>query len=216
MREARRTFRVGALTIEQVNFTLGLIADRMDELEGRRGTPQFKNDVNMGNNRMTRMAAAAGATDAVSKVQAEQDITVTMANNLTMTEELSAKSGGVTVTAAYTDIITLNMGSVTSGDRFFIQGFLSMVKGVTGGTSAMKIEKNSGTATITVHNDKTEFFPTIPLHDANATWQCETGGIVQVTATGNLIMKLSAISFGSNGVVVAGSGQLYAFFLKKQ
>lgn len=65
-REARRTFRVGSLSVDQINFALGLIADRLDELEGRRGTPQFKNNVDMGANRITSVGDAVEISDAIT------------------------------------------------------------------------------------------------------------------------------------------------------
>lgn len=64
-REARRSFRVSALSIEQVNFALGLIADRMDEMEGRRGSPAFKADVNLNNNKLRNVGTAISSDDAV-------------------------------------------------------------------------------------------------------------------------------------------------------
>lgn len=70
-REARRSFRVSGLSIENINFTLGLIADRMDEMEGRRGAPEFKSNVDMNNNKLKNVGAATEVSEAVvlSQVQ---------------------------------------------------------------------------------------------------------------------------------------------------
>ena len=41
VREARRSFRLNSLSLEELNFMLAQLGDRLDELEGRRGTPKF-------------------------------------------------------------------------------------------------------------------------------------------------------------------------------
>lgn len=66
-REVRQNYRVTSNDVNSINFVFQLIADRLDELEGRRGTPQFKSDVNMGNNRITSMGNAQEQADALSK-----------------------------------------------------------------------------------------------------------------------------------------------------
>jgi hypothetical protein len=71
MREARRQFRVSSLNLESINFTLGLLADRMDELEGRRGTPKFKSDLDMGMNRVRSMQSGSISTDGATVVQVD-------------------------------------------------------------------------------------------------------------------------------------------------
>ena len=55
VREARRSFRLNSLSLEELNFMLAQLGDRLDELEGRRGTPKFRSSVDMGLNRVTQM-----------------------------------------------------------------------------------------------------------------------------------------------------------------
>ena len=74
-KEARRSFRVSSLTVDQVNFALGMIADRMDELEGRRGSPEFKADVDLNSNRITNVGAASESDDAANLSQIPSIIT---------------------------------------------------------------------------------------------------------------------------------------------
>ena len=69
-REARRSYRISALSIEAINFVLSLLGDRIDELEGRRGTPKFKSNVDMGANRITGVGSAEADSDAISLVGA--------------------------------------------------------------------------------------------------------------------------------------------------
>lgn len=65
-REARGSYRVSSLSLDAINFTLGLLADRIDELEGRRGTPKFKSHVDMGDNKILSLGNAATDTDAIN------------------------------------------------------------------------------------------------------------------------------------------------------
>lgn len=58
-----------APTIDEINRNLALIADRLDQMEGFRGTPQFQTDVDMGGNKGTNAAAATDATDLATKDQ---------------------------------------------------------------------------------------------------------------------------------------------------
>lgn len=69
VREARRSFRLNSLSLEELNFMLGQLGDRLDELEGRRGTPKFKSNVDMGLNRVTQMRSGSVATDGATVVQ---------------------------------------------------------------------------------------------------------------------------------------------------
>ena len=44
MPESKRIYRIGALSISEINRVLAQIADRLDELEGFRGTPTIRDD----------------------------------------------------------------------------------------------------------------------------------------------------------------------------
>lgn len=74
-KESRSTYQVNNLTIEELNFAFRLIADRLDELEGRRGTPAFKADVDMGSNKITTLGTGTSAADATRKDQVDADTT---------------------------------------------------------------------------------------------------------------------------------------------
>lgn len=67
MTEARRSYRINNLTTQELNFVLQLLADRLDELEGRRGTPTFKGNVVMDGNRITDVGSPTDSTDAEIK-----------------------------------------------------------------------------------------------------------------------------------------------------
>jgi hypothetical protein len=47
MTEARQKYRINELDVNQLNRILRLIADRFDEIEGRRGDSIFKGNINV-------------------------------------------------------------------------------------------------------------------------------------------------------------------------
>lgn len=69
MKESRSSYLISDLNLTDLNFVLSQIADRLDELEGRRGTPSFNSDVDMNGNKVTDAAAATNASDVVTKSQ---------------------------------------------------------------------------------------------------------------------------------------------------
>ncbi|MDI6741616.1 MAG: hypothetical protein QMD11_02660, partial [Smithella sp.] len=87
VREARRSFRLNSLSLEELNFMLAQLGDRLDELEGRRGTPKFRSNVDMGLNRVTQMQSGSLATDGATVVQ------VDLVNS--SLDNLGAVTGGV-------------------------------------------------------------------------------------------------------------------------
>lgn len=87
VREARRSFRLNSLSLEELNFMLAQLGDRLDELEGRRGTPKFRSNVDMGLNRVTQMQSGSSATDGATVIQID-----TVSTDL---DTLGAATGGV-------------------------------------------------------------------------------------------------------------------------
>ena len=69
MKESRSSYLIADLNLTDVNFVLSQIADRLDELEGRRGTPSFNSDVDMNGNKVTDAADATNTGDVVTKGQ---------------------------------------------------------------------------------------------------------------------------------------------------
>lgn len=74
-KESRNTYQVSDFSLESLNFILQLISDRLDELEGRRGTPAFKSDIDMGSNKITVLGAGTVDSDATRKDQVDEDTT---------------------------------------------------------------------------------------------------------------------------------------------
>jgi hypothetical protein len=59
----RRIYRVSDPSVDQINQQLAQIADRLDQMEGWRGNPEFKATIDMGGNRATNAGAATQNTD---------------------------------------------------------------------------------------------------------------------------------------------------------
>jgi hypothetical protein len=59
----RRVYRLACGTIDEMNFILSQIADRLDQMEGYRGQPEFKSDVNLGGNLAVNSGTASAAED---------------------------------------------------------------------------------------------------------------------------------------------------------
>jgi hypothetical protein len=122
-------------------------------------------------------------------------------------------SSPVTVTSGGVQAATLDLGTVTAGDVFFIEAQFTYSKGATGGKSNYYINQASGTATIafppsaiaTSHNDA-----------ASITYNRHFGGMCFVTGSGTLVMQMGAFSDGSNSSISSGACDLAATFIKKQ
>lgn len=71
MREARQSYRITNANTDEINRILALVSDRIDELEGRRGTPQFKNNIDMGLNKVTSMQSGSDTTDGATVTQVD-------------------------------------------------------------------------------------------------------------------------------------------------
>lgn len=68
MAKTRDNYQVTGQTVEEVkrslNFLLQRIGDRMDKIEGIRGTSSIESDLDMNSNRVTDVAAGSATSDA--------------------------------------------------------------------------------------------------------------------------------------------------------
>lgn len=67
MKEGRQNYTIGNMELGQLNFVLTLLGNRLDELEGRRGTPTFKNVPDMDGNRISNVGVPTQPADALTK-----------------------------------------------------------------------------------------------------------------------------------------------------
>lgn len=149
-------------------------------------------------------------------VSAVRAATATTASYLDFATEASAKTSGVaTLTAAGADLLTLDLGTVTAGQKYWIEGQIKDgTKGGTAGTTKMSILLSSGAATIKFMNDATELV-TSSVITASITLSCfKLGGILHITGSGTCVMKIRGLSAGSDTTVAAGDVQIYATRMK--
>lgn len=75
MARTRDNYQVTGRTVEELarslNFLLQRIADRMDRIEGIRGTASIESALDMNLNRITELADAEEDTDALNREQAD-------------------------------------------------------------------------------------------------------------------------------------------------
>lgn len=107
MTKTRDNYQITGATVEDLkrslNFMLQRMADRMDKIEGIRGTASIESDLDMNLNRVTEVASAIEDADALNKQQADlTGNTPTFANmtitNLLTVDELDVETVSVSDT----------------------------------------------------------------------------------------------------------------------
>jgi len=140
--------------------------------------------------------------------------TATSATSLAMTGEASSEGSG-TITSSVTQLTTVDVGTVTSGDRIWASAWVSGTKGAVDGYTNIFIDKLSGTATVSFHHNTVNFADQRGIGALLAEY-FNPKGVIKVTGSGTLVLRLAGTSSGSDTVVSAGNAELYVFFLKKQ
>ena len=120
--------------------------------------------------------------------------------------EVEASNGGLTITSGGTQITTVDLGTVTAGDRILVSASVEGSKGGTAGISDCRVQKISGTATTSVIATSIVYGP------ASTNWRIPGCGISKVTVTGTLVLELLATSVGSSST--NGAGSILAIVLK--
>jgi len=123
---------------------------------------------------------------------------------LNMTGETNAKGTSQT--------LDLDLGNVVVGDRILIHGMTTvMFESGTPSGGHCTLNKQSGTATITMGSDNTSLYSPLSLGDP----QCSTFmTVIKVTGNGSLVLRMAALQ-GAGLVTITYSQQLYATYLKK-
>jgi hypothetical protein len=141
------------------------------------------------------------------------------AASLDMQGEAQAENGsGVFLVAdTPTQIATIDVGTVSAGDRIFAEGFLWVLRVPDMGSGEMQliIQKLSGTATIETYHDKDFLVQArwTPLAELS---YLTVAGVLRVTGGGTLVLRLLGVSKVGDSQVGAGDGQFSVFFLRKQ
>ncbi len=129
--------------------------------------------------------------------------------------EYSVKNAGqVTLTGGGQELLELDIGSVSVGDRLLMNASCDCTKGGTSGYNTYTIQKKSGTAVLQVLHDRTfvRFRKYLLLSQAG---MMHVSAIFRVTTAGTLILKFEGISDSSDSVCSAGMAQLYVNAMKQ-
>lgn len=164
--------------------------------------------------------AAIASRIVVSNTSGEINYTATNATNLTagisslIRDEQSAQNAGViTVAVGVTTIVDVASMNVINGDRILITGLCESTKGATAGSTLIEIMQASGTATILTYNGRTEL--RMNSYDQASEVAYRTlSGIIKVTGTGTLVLRMRGLSNGSDSSVAPSGGQFHALVLK--
>jgi hypothetical protein len=151
-------------------------------------------------------ATAAAVANAIVKRDANKDIIDRNSNVLFgLASEASAK-----VTTAVD--ATLNLGTVTAGDRIFVTGLVIDSTSVSPSSAEIAILKSAGTATAVFAVDRSSL--TAPAIVGSSTVFGTVSGLLQVTGSGTLTIATVVLEVG--GTVTIWNRQIYAVFFKKQ
>ncbi len=129
--------------------------------------------------------------------------------------EVTAQSAAaVTVTGVDTIIVVTSSITVAVGDRLLVSGRVLFPKGVTAGETQAYLARDSGTAVIQSFDTGIDLMLNVPSQPASSNWSPLLFGIFKTTGAGTLVLKLVGNSAGSNAIVAAGAGQIYALHLQ--
>ena len=126
--------------------------------------------------------------------------------------ELSASNPGIINVAAGvpTTLLTLDLGTVTDGDRFNIFGNIQSGNGINPSEFHVHLEKDSGTSTIIFNHNAAALMGSGALNVWNHL-TCWTGaGKLRVTGSGTLVIRIRLISVNTNCAFAIDNVQLYA------
>jgi hypothetical protein len=129
----RRIYRVSDPSVDQINQVLAQIADRLDQIEGWRGLPVFKDEVNMSGNKIVNLADAVESSDALTKGQVDTSNFISHTLATAVNDFLVASGVGVFVakTLAQVKVIFgLGTAAYTAATDYAVAA-----KGVTNGDS---------------------------------------------------------------------------------
>jgi hypothetical protein len=109
----RRAYRVNAPTVDEINFQLAQIADRMDQMEGFRGTPKFEANIDF--NTLKGINVDSGTEDTDLPNVGQVDLNVALAVT-------QAKNDILPVGAIYLTIVSTNPGTLLDFGTWAIVG----------------------------------------------------------------------------------------------
>lgn len=181
MAKSRQIYRTND---SEMQYILNSISDRLDKLEGRRGSIEFDGQL------------VGGVVPLDRIVRAEFD---------------AEGPETATLLAFPTEIVTVNVGTVGAGDRLIISAIFQNNKGGTGGLTFGQIDQSSGTAEIEFLSGSNQLRSQTVNQTANESWIFPINGICKVLADGTLTLHLGV---QSNGSVGTASAEIHVIVLR--
>ena len=137
--------------------------------------------------------------------------------NLVCTGTNLPMTGEANYTSASTPA-TLSLGSVTAGDRVYVEGGYTYSFGSDTFGYTQAIISNTGSSTINCGKDRTTVVDVVALPHSSFTGTPEHwfSRVIQVTVSGTLTLSLAVGATSSGTAPTYANIELYAFFLKKQ
>lgn len=117
-----------------------------------------------------------------------------------------------TSTTTLATTLTIDLGTVTTGDRIWVQGYIKWASSVSGLHGA-SIGKGAGTATVAFNDTDSAISNYIIAINASQEMWHPMSGVCKVTGGGTLTLQLSHAYVGTPSIVAK---QFYVYFLKKQ
>jgi hypothetical protein len=133
--------------------------------------------------------------------------------------EFAAVTGGAetSTTGAAVSKLTLDVGTVTAGDRIDVRVNTNGTKGITAGLSKVQLAKSSGTGTITFYGgNETVVENIISDMDPSAIYSLNLSEIAEVSVGGTMVLDVLLASDGSDTSYSAGDIRIKAVHIKKQ
>lgn len=125
----------------------------------------------------------------------------------------SLDATGEQSTTGNTSETAIDVGTVTAGDRIYVEAHVGISDGTANGEGRLRVGKSSGTASVTFVNGLATPEDNHPLY-ADGWGYYHITTVCRVIISGTLVLK--TIAYGEGASVSYTGNMIYIFFLKKQ
>ena len=204
---------IPAINLKDTGNTAGVIKG-LDSGGNLRGQVAIRN-LGAGNARVTLDDQNGDVVFGFDTDTDKMDAGIVPLARMQRTEVSGENASTVTLVASPTvnTIVDIDLGTVNSGDRILVNACADLVKASTAGIVLLEILQASGTATIQANHNKPSIADTYWLENGATYDRKLLSGIIKVTGTGTLVLRLRGYSEGSNADVNSGGGELHAIVL---
>jgi len=155
------------------------------------------------------------STTEVANLRAATSTTATTATSLSFGTEYSGNNTAQSLTSAtWISVMTLDIGSVTIGDRIFVAANVLHTSGNAAGVNGLRIAKSSGTGDFTCYHNTASangIGNTFYQGASVANSYISVDGIIKASSSGTLVLKVEVVTTGTGGTCTP---QLYVAKLK--